>query len=108
MKNLPRREFLQLIASVTPFLAASRIASAQSYPSRPVRILVGASAGGTLDTVARLIGQWLSERFGQPFVVENRPGASSNIAAEAVTRATPDGYTLLLVPVAMAINPSLY
>ena len=85
-----------------------RVAFAQAYPSRPVRLIVGAPAGGGFDIVARLMGQWLSERLGQSFVIENRPGASSNIATEAVVRALPDGYTLLLVTAANAINTSLY
>ena len=86
----------------------SRVAWAQAYPSRPVRIIVGFAAGGATDIVARLIGQWLSERLGQQFVIENRPGAGSNIATEAVVRAPPDGYTLLLVSPANAINATLY
>jgi tripartite-type tricarboxylate transporter receptor subunit TctC len=86
----------------------SRIAKAQSYPARPVRIVVGYPAGGGVDITARLIGQWLSERLGQPFVIENRPGAASNIATEAVVRAASDGYTLLLVTAANTINASLY
>ena len=86
----------------------SRIARAQAYPTRPVRLIVGFAAGGAADIVARLMGQWLSERLGQPFVIENRPGAGSNIATEAVVRAPPDGYTLLLVASANAINATLY
>ena len=86
----------------------SRIARAQAYPTRPVRIIVGFAAGGATDIVARLMGQWLSERLGQQFVIENRPGAGSNIATEAVVRAPPDGYTLLLVGAANAINATLY
>jgi tripartite-type tricarboxylate transporter receptor subunit TctC len=86
----------------------SRITWAQGYPSRPVRIIVGLTAGSASDIVARLVGQWLSERLGQPFVIENRPGAGTNIAAEAVVRSTPDGYTLLLVASPNAINASLY
>lgn len=108
MKTLPRRQFLHLIAGAATLPAASRFAWAQTYPSRPVRILVGTGPGATLDIVARLIGQWLAERLGQPFVIENRPGASSHLAAEAVVRADPDGYTLLLIPVGMAINTSLH
>jgi len=84
------------------------VARAQTYPSRPVRLILGAAAGGTLDIVARLMGQWLSERLSQPFVIENRPGAGSNIATEAVVRAAPDGYTLLMVANSAAINATLY
>src|SRR6476646_4096072 len=97
MKPHHRRQFLHLAAGAAALPAVSRIAMAQAYPSRPVRWIVGFPAGGGADIVARLIGQWLSERLGQPFVIENRPGASSNIAAEAVVRSPPDGYTLLLV-----------
>src|SRR6185369_2844962 len=99
---------LHLAASAAALPAVSRIAWAQAYPSRPVRLIVGFPAGGGADIVARLIGQWLSERLGQSFVIENRPGAGSNIATEAVVRALPDGYTLLLVTAANAINASLY
>src|SRR5215469_3539877 len=106
--NLPRRKFLHLAAGVVALPALSRVARAQAYPSRPVRIVVGFPAGGGSDIVARLIGQWLSERLGQPFVVENRPGAATNIAAEAVVRSTPDGYTLLLFGSSSAINATLY
>src|SRR6516164_11385535 len=88
--------------------AVSRFAWAQSYPSRPVRIVVGLTAGSASDIVARIMGQWLSEHLGQQFVVENRPGAGSNIAAEAVVRAVPDGYTLLSVTSANSINATLY
>ena len=95
--KLPRRQFLHLAAGAAALPAVSRIARAQAYPTRPVRIIVGFPAGGATDIIARLIGQWLSERLGQQFVVENRPGAGSNIATEAVVRAPPDGYTLLLV-----------
>jgi tripartite-type tricarboxylate transporter receptor subunit TctC len=106
--KLPRRNFLYLVAGAAALPAVSRIAWAQAYPSRPVRIVVGFAAGGSNDIVARLMGQWLSERLGQQFVIENRPGAGSNIAAEAVVRAPPDGYTLLLVNPANAINATLY
>ena len=95
--KLPRRKFLHLAAGAAALPAISRIAGAQAYPSRPVRIIVGFPAGGGADIVARLMGQRLSEQLGQPFVIENRPGASSNIAVEAVVRSPPDGYTLLLV-----------
>jgi tripartite-type tricarboxylate transporter receptor subunit TctC len=106
--KLPRRQFLQLAAGVTALPAVSRISRAQAYPSRPVRIVVGFAAGGAADITARLIGQWLSERLGQQFVVENRPGAVSNIATEAVVRSTADGYTLLLVSLPQAFNATLY
>ena len=103
-----RRQFLQLAAGAAALPAVSRMAWAQSYPTRPVRIVVGFPSGSAPDIVARLIGQSLSERLGQPFVVENRPGASSNIATEAVVRAEPDGYTLLMVSLANVFNASLY
>jgi tripartite-type tricarboxylate transporter receptor subunit TctC len=106
--KLPRRQFLHLTASAAVLPALSRVAWAQAYPSRPVRIIVGFAGGGTTDILARLIGQWLSERLGQPFVIENRPGAGTNIGTETVVRAPPDGYTLLLVPTANAINATLY
>src|SRR5262245_16532508 len=106
--KLPRRNFLHLAAGAAALPAVSRIARAQAYPTRPVRIIVGFPGGSASDTTARLIGQSLSERLGQPFVVENRPGAASNIAAEAVVRAPPDGYTLLLVTSVNAINAKLY
>ena len=90
--KLSRRTFLHLAAGAAALPALSRIARAESYPSRPVRMIVGYPAGNSPDIIARLIGQWLSERLGQQFVVENRPGASSNIATDAVVRAAPDGY----------------
>src|SRR5436190_20356126 len=94
--TLPRRRFLHLAAGAAALPALPRLVLAQAYPARPVRIIAGGPAGGVIDVVARLIGQWLSERLGQPFVVENRPGAGTNIGAEAAVKATPDGYTLLL------------
>ena len=106
--NLPRRKFLHLAAGAAALPAMSRIAQAQTYPARPVRILVGFTAGSGPDIVARLIGQWLSERLGQQVLIENRPGGASNIATEAVVRAAPDGYTLLLVTSGNAVNASLY
>jgi tripartite-type tricarboxylate transporter receptor subunit TctC len=108
MKLPHRRQFLHLAAGAAALPGVSRFANAQSYPSRPVRIIVGFAAGGGVDIVARLIGQWLSERLGQSFVIENRPGAGTNIATEAVVRAAADGYTLLLVNTANAINATLY
>jgi tripartite-type tricarboxylate transporter receptor subunit TctC len=106
--KLPRRNFLHLVAGAAALPAGSRFAWAQAYPSRPVRIIVGFAAGGSADILARLMGQWLSERLGQPFVIENRPGAGSNIGTEAVVRAPPDGYTLLLASSANAIAATLY
>ena len=105
---LGRRTFLQLAAGAAALPAVSHVARAQTYPTRPVRLVVGAPAGGGFDIVARLMGQWLSERLGQSFVIENRPGAGSNIATEAVVRALPDGYTLVLVTAVNAISTSLY
>ena len=106
--KLPRRQFLHLAAGAAALPAVSRIAWAQSYPTRPVRIIVGFAPSGATDIMARLIGQWLSERLGQQFIVENRPGAASNIATEAVVRAPADGYTLLGTDAAAAINATLY
>jgi tripartite-type tricarboxylate transporter receptor subunit TctC len=106
--KLPRRKFLHLAAGAAALPAASRMASAQAYPTRPVRIIVGFSPGGSTDIAARVVGQWLSERLGQSFVIENRPGAGANLAAEMVVRAPPDGYTLLLVSSSDTINATLY
>jgi tripartite-type tricarboxylate transporter receptor subunit TctC len=106
--TLPRRRFLHLAAGAAVLPAVSRIAWGQAYPSRPVRVVVGFPAGGTVDTFARMMGQWLSERLGQPSVIENRLGAAGNIATEAVVRAPPDGYTLLMVNPPNAINATLY
>jgi tripartite-type tricarboxylate transporter receptor subunit TctC len=103
-----RRQFLHLAAGAAAVPAVSGIARAQAYPARPVRVIVGQAAGSTSDIFARLIGQWLSERLGQQFVIETRPGAGTNIGTEAVVRASPDGYTLLLVSTAPAINATLY
>jgi tripartite-type tricarboxylate transporter receptor subunit TctC len=108
MKLPHRRHFLHLAAGAAALPAVSRFAWAQAYPSRPVRLIEGFGAGGAADIVARLIGQWLSERLGQPFVVENRTGAATNIATEAVVRAAPDGYTLLLITSANAINGAMF
>jgi tripartite-type tricarboxylate transporter receptor subunit TctC len=104
----PRRRFLHLAAGTVALPAALRAVSAQDYPRRPVRIIVGFASGSALDILARLIGQWLSERLGQPFVIEDRPGAGGNLAAEAVVRARPDGYTLLVGGSPDAINATLY
>ena len=106
--KLPRRTFLHLAAVAAAFPAFPRIARTQSYPSRPVRLVVGFAAGSTTDILARLMGQWLSERLGEQFIIENRPGAAGNIGAEAVVKAPADGYTLLMVPPASAINATLY
>jgi tripartite-type tricarboxylate transporter receptor subunit TctC len=106
--KLPRRNFLHLAAGAAALPAVSRVARAQAYSTRPVRIIIGFAAGGVVEIVARLIGQSLSERLGQPFIIESRPGAASNIATEAVVRAPPDGYTLLVVSSANAINATLY
>src|SRR6202051_693359 len=106
--KLPRRKFLYLAAGAAAFPVATRIASAESYPSRPVHIIVGFPPGGAADVTARLIGQWLSERLGQPFIIENRPGAGTNIGTQGVAKSPADGYTLLLVSVANTVNASLY
>jgi tripartite-type tricarboxylate transporter receptor subunit TctC len=106
--TLRRRHVLQLAAGAVALPAVSRLAWAQHYPSHPVRIIVGFGAGGAPDILARLVAQWLSDRLGQPFVVENRPGASSNLATEAVVKAPPDGDTLLLASLANAVNAALY
>jgi tripartite-type tricarboxylate transporter receptor subunit TctC len=106
--KLPRRNFLHLAASVAALPAVSRTAWAQAYPSRPVRVIVPFPAGQATDSIARLVGQSLSERMGQPFVIENRTGAGGNIGTESVVRAAPDGYTLLLVGVSNAMNATLY
>src|SRR5664279_2691610 len=106
MMKFARRQFLQLAAGAAVLPAVS--ARAETYPTRPIRLIIGYTPGGSADLTARLMGQWLSERLGQPFVIENRPGGGTNIATEAVVRAAPDGYTLLLVAPANAINATLY
>ncbi len=106
--KLPRRQFLRLAAGAAALPALSRVATAQAYPSRLVRIIVPVPPGGALDILARLMGQWLSERLGQAFVIENRPGGGTNIGIEAVVRAPADGYTLLLIPGSVAANTTLY
>src|SRR5256886_2536559 len=107
MMKPSRRRFLHM-SGAAALAAASRTARAQTYPARPVRLIIGYPPGGSADITARLMGQWLSERLGQQFVIESRPGAGTNIATEAVVRAAPDGYTLLLVAPANAINATLY
>ena len=106
--KLPRRQFLQLAASAAALPAVSRMARAQAYPSRPVRMIVPFGSAGASDIVARVMGQWLSERLGQQFVIESRPGAGGNLGTEAVVRAPPDGYTLVMVGQPNAINATLY
>ena len=106
--KLPRRRFLHVAAGAAALPAVSRITWAQTYPTRPVRIIAATAPGGGPDILARLMGQWLSERLGQPFVIENRPGAGTNIGTEAVVRAPPDGYIFLLVSTTNAINAALY
>jgi tripartite-type tricarboxylate transporter receptor subunit TctC len=106
--KLPRRRFLRLAVGAVALPAVARVATAQVYPSRPVRIIVGFAAGGSSDIGARLIGQWLQERLGQPFVIENRAGAATNIATETVVHAAPDGHTLLMVGPSSTINATLY
>src|SRR4051812_9183570 len=108
MMKFPRRRFLHLVAGAAVLPAMPRIARAQTYPVRPVRMVVGFTPGGGADIVARLMGQWLSQRLGQPVVIENRPGAATNIAIEAVVRAAPDGYTLAAVTSTNAVNATLY
>src|SRR5262249_3310943 len=106
--KLPRRQFLHLAAGAAALPAGSRIARAQTYPWRPVRIILGVLSGGPTDIVARVMAQWLSERLGRQFVVENRAGAASNIGTEAALRAPPDGYTLLQVTSSNAVNATFY
>ncbi len=106
--KLSRRKFVHLAMGAAALPALSRLACAQTYPLRPVRIVVGFAPGGVIDVGARLIGQWLTERLGQSFIIENRPGAANNIGTEFVVRAPPDGYTLLAVGPSSAINATLY
>jgi len=106
--KLPRRKFLHLAAGAAALSAVPRLAWAQTYPARPVRMIVATGPAGAPDILARLVGQWLSERLGQQFVTENRPGGGNNIGTEAVVRAPPDGYTLLLVDPSASINATLY
>jgi tripartite-type tricarboxylate transporter receptor subunit TctC len=106
--KLPRRQFLHLAAGAAALPAVSRIAMAQTYPSRPIRLVVGLAAGGSVDLVARIVGQWLSDRLGQQVFIENRPGSGTNIAADMVVKSVPDGYTLFLAGPANASNATLY
>ena len=108
MLKFPRRNLLQLMAGAASLPAVARFARAETYPSRPVRIVVGFAPGGPNDIAARIIGQWLSDRLGQPFIIDNRPGASGNIATETVVKAAPDGYTLLIIPLSSTVNATLY
>ena len=108
LMKLPRRKFLHLAAGAAALPAVSRVATAQAHPTRPVRIVVGLAPGGTNDIVARLMGQWLSERLGQQFVIDNRPGGGGNIGTEVVVRSPADGYTLLLVGGFNAVNATFY
>ena len=102
--KFPRRQFLYLAASAVAVPAVTRMARAQSYPTRPVHLIVGFAAGSTTDILGRLMGQWLSQRLGQQFIIDNRPGAGGNVGAEAMVRSAPDGYTLYMVPPAVAAN----
>src|SRR5712672_272428 len=106
--HLPRRRFLHLGAAAAAFPTVWRAAMAQAYPARPLRWVVGFPAGGGADIVSRIMAPWLSERLGQPVVVENKPGASSNISIQAVVNSPPDGYTLLFVPASAAVNVTLF
>ena len=106
--TFPRRRFLHLAAGAAALPVMGRTASAQAYPTRPVHLVVPSTAGGGIDILARFLGQWLSDRLGRQFVIDNRPGAGGNIGVEMVVRAPPDGYTLLLVAVTNAINATLY
>src|SRR6516165_8459989 len=106
--KLPRRRFLHLATSAVALPFAPHVARAQAYPTRPVRVIVGFTPGGAPDILARLMGQWMSERLGQPFVIDNRPGGGGNIGTEAVVRASPDGYTILMASTTNTINVTLY
>ena len=106
--KIPRRAFLQLATSAAALASVPHVARGQGYPARPVRLVVGYAPGGPADVLARLLGQWLSERLGEQIIVENRPGAGTNIATEAVVHAPPDGYTLLFTSAANFINATLY
>src|SRR5580704_14696251 len=106
--TIHRRQFLYFAAAVAAPTAVARLARAETYPARPVRIIVPVAPGGALDIIARVIGQWLSQRLGQPFVIENRPGAGTNVGVEAAVHAAADGYTLLLIPQSVTTNATLY